>query len=154
MDYLGFFALGGFVGGIVTYGLHSIKGYANFEKAIIIILAAALNGPVVLFIDKIHSGQALSTYCVGLLIALMWAYATVALKNLRNKNPSLRQLGRLHIIGVVLATLISAALVIPPAFRDTWTLEPQAQAPAKPTASNLASESTPHSQMTPTETQK
>jgi hypothetical protein len=121
MDYLGMLCLGGFVGGIVTYGLHLIERFDTFARAVTTILAAALSGSVILFIDKFNTGKALGAYCVGLLVALMWAFGNVALRNVQSKNPSLRILGWAHIVGVVVVTLVVAALFLPSAFREMGT---------------------------------
>ena len=121
MDYLGLLALGGFVGAIVTYGLKFIDGFSSFAQAITIILAAALSGTAIVFLDRFtNKTSALGAYCVGLLVALMWAYARVAVDNIKSDNSSLRLLGWAHIVGVVVVTAVAAALVLPSAFREAW----------------------------------
>lgn len=124
MDYLGLLALGGFVGAVVTYGLKFIDGFGSFAQAVTIILAAALSGTVVLFLDRFaHKTSALGAYSVGLLVALMWAYATVAVEHIKSDNSSLRLLGWAHMLGVVLITVAAAALVVPSAFREAWAVQ-------------------------------
>ena len=121
MDYLGLFALGAFVGAVVTYGLQFIKGYSDFTKGVVTILAAALSGSATAFLDRFSNHtKALGAYSVGLLIALMWAYAAVAVAHIQSADRGLRLLGWAHICGAVLASLTAAALVLPPAFRETW----------------------------------
>ena len=121
LDYLGMFALGGFVGALVTFGLRFITGFPTFAKALTMILGAALSGTVLLFIERLDSGRALGAYCVGLLIALMWAYARLAITHIKSTDRGLKVLGWAHIVGVVLATLVALALVLPPAFREMWS---------------------------------
>ena len=123
MDYLGMFALGGFVGSLVTFGLRFIGNFPTFAKALTMILGAALSGTVLLFIDRLDTGRAMGAYCVGLLISLMWSYARVAMDNLKSSSPAFRALGWAHIVGVVLATLVAAALVLPPAFVEVWNMK-------------------------------
>lgn len=119
MDYLGLFALGGFVGAVATYGLQFIKDYAAFWKALTVILSATLSGAVVVFLDRFtQAGKALGAYSVGLLLALMWAYTGTAVENMKSTNKTIRLLGIGHVAACVLASLIVAALFLPPAFRD------------------------------------
>lgn len=124
MDYLGLFALGGFVGAVATYGLQFIKDYAAFWKALAVILSSALSGAVVVFLDRFtHVDKALGAYSVGLLIALMWAYTGPAIENMKSTNRTIRLLGIGHIAACVLASLIVAALFLPPAFRDVLNVK-------------------------------
>ncbi|MGA7814530.1 hypothetical protein [Caballeronia sp.] len=121
MDFLGLFALGGFVGSIVTYGLRFVQGYDVFVRSITTILAAALSGTAIVFIDRFSAHtSALGAYCVGLVIALMWAYSRIAVEHIGSDKPEIRLLGWAHIFGMVLSSVIAAALVLPPAFRDAW----------------------------------
>lgn len=123
MDYLGLLCLGAFVGTIVTYGMHFITNWDSAAKAMTAILAAALSGASVAFLDHFSKHtEAVGAYCVGLLIALTWLYASVALANIRSDLPSLRLLGWLHLAGVVVINLVAAALVLPPAFRQMWSI--------------------------------
>ena len=121
MDYLGLLALGGFVGAIATYGLRFIESFETFAKALTTIFTAVLSGTVILFLDRFTNvGKALGAYSVGLLLALMWAYVGSAVDNIGSKNASLRLLGWGHIFGVVIVSIVAAALVLPPAFREVW----------------------------------
>ena len=121
MDYLGLFCLGAFVGAIVTYGLKFISGFGTFAQAVTLIMAAALSGTAILFVDKFAGSiVALGAYTVGLLVAQVWAFAAVAMENIKSDNPSLRLLGWVHVVGVITITLIAVALVLPPAFREMW----------------------------------
>jgi hypothetical protein len=118
VDFLGLFSLGAFVGAIVTNGLRFIDGFGSFAQAVTLILAAALSGTSIVFLDRFaNRTNALGAYAVGLMIALMWTYAKVGVDNISSGNPSLRILGWAHIIGVVIATIVAAALILPMAFR-------------------------------------
>jgi hypothetical protein len=121
MDYLGLLSLGGFVGAVVTYGLRFVEGFKVFTQAVATILAAALSGTAIAFLDRFtEHTKALGAYSVGLVIALMWAYSKVAVDNLRSEHKSIRILGVLHLAGMMLATGAALALVLPRAFRDAW----------------------------------
>ena len=100
-----------------------IDGFSSFAQAITIILAAALSGTAIVFLDRFtNKASAFGAYSVGLLVALMWAYAKVAVDHIKSDNPSLRLLGWAHIVGVVLVTVAAAALVLPSAFREAWAM--------------------------------
>jgi hypothetical protein len=121
VDYLGLFSLGAFVGAIVTYGLRFIDGFSSFAQAVTLILAAALSGTSIVFLDRFaNKTPALGAYAVGLMVALMWAYAKVGVENITSENPSLRVLGWAHIVGVVIVSVAAAALVLPGAYREVW----------------------------------
>ena len=94
MDYLGLFSLGAFVGAVVSYGLQFIKSYTDFAKGVVTILTAALSGSATAFLDRFSNHtKALGAYSVGLLIALMWAYAAVVVTHIRSTDGGLRLLG-------------------------------------------------------------
>ncbi|MGE4070720.1 MAG: hypothetical protein AB7E72_06045 [Lysobacterales bacterium] len=121
MDYLGLFALGGFVGALATYGLKFIKDFTVFTKALTIIVTSALSGSVILFLDRFaQATSALGAYSVGLLVALMWAYASSAVEQLHSQDRTIKLLGIAHIAACVLVSLVATALFLPPAFREVW----------------------------------
>ncbi len=76
MAYIGMFALGWFVGSVVTLGFTQAQN--DFLKAGTTILGAALSGVAIAFLDKINAvGNARDSiflYPVGLLIAVPWFY--------------------------------------------------------------------------------
>jgi hypothetical protein len=134
MDYLGLFCLGAFIGALVTYGLKFVEGLAGWQQLLATIITAVFTGAVVAFIDRFKNSPALGAYGVGLLISLLWAYASLALTNVQSSLQSVRILGWAHISGAVLASIIAAALVLPPAFRVAWgppTNPAQVQSPPK-----------------------
>jgi hypothetical protein len=121
MDYLGLFCLGAFIGALVTYGLKFVSGLAAWQQMLATIIAAVFTGAVVTFVDRFKNSPALGAYAVGLLIALMWAYANVAIDNIRSPTRGLQLLGWSHIAGAALASVVAAALVLPPAFQQAWS---------------------------------
>lgn len=120
MDYLGLFCLGGFIGALVTYGLRFVEGLKGWQQLLATIIAAVFTGAVIAFVDRFKASPALGAYAVGLLIALMWAYAQIAVTHIASDRRSTRLLGWAHIVGTTLVTIAAAALVLPPAFRQAW----------------------------------
>ena len=121
MDYLGLFSLGAFVGAIATFGLRFMKDAQTWKQGLFVMIAATLSGTAILFVDRFRNSEALGAYPLGLLISLMWAYADVAIANIKSDGKPSRIVGWLHLIGVTLASLIAAALVLPPAVRKAWS---------------------------------
>jgi hypothetical protein len=120
MDYLGLFCLGSFIGALVTYGLQFAQGLAAWQQMLATIIAAVFTGAVITFVDRFKNSPALGAYAIGLLVALMWAYAKVGVENIRSPLQSVQLLGWGHIGSAVLVSAVAAALVIPPAFRQAW----------------------------------
>ena len=120
MDYLGLFCLGGFIGALVTYGLQFAQALATWQQMLATIIAAVFTGAVITFIERFKNSPALGAYSVGLLVALMWAYAKTAVENVRSPDQAVQMLGWGHIIGAILVSVVAAALVLPPAFHDAW----------------------------------
>lgn len=119
--YLGMLAAGAFVGGLLTLGLDLIQGWATYQKVITFVLSAAFSGVVFNFIGYAGGqkvGNGLFMYPVGLLLALMWFQVPAATANIRGTEGVLHLLGWGHLIALVVITLIAAALVLPPAFRE------------------------------------
>jgi hypothetical protein len=121
MDYVGLFCLGIFVGSIAAVGLKFMTDPANWKQGMTAMILATLSGSSVLFVDRFRSSEAIGTYPMGLLIALIWAYAPVALDNIGSQSRQMRALGWLHLVAVVLATLLSAALIFPYAWTAATT---------------------------------
>jgi len=120
MDYVGLFALGAFVGAIATVGLRYIRSVHTWMQGLATMIAATLSGTALLFVGHFNNSKALGAYPVGLLIALMWAYADVALKNIKSPEKPLRKLGYLHIYGVAAASVLAVGLVLFLSIRDNW----------------------------------
>jgi len=120
MDYLGLFCLGAFIGALVTYGLQFVNGLKNWQQLLTTILAAVFTGAVIVFIDRFQDSHALGAYPVGLLIALMWAYANIAVEHIKSTDKHLKLLGWAHIGAATIVTIVAAALILPPAFHDAW----------------------------------
>ena len=120
MDYLGLLCLGGSIGALAAFGLQFVTRVETWQQMLTTVIAAALAGTVLLFIDRFRSTKALGSYCVDLLLALMWAYANVAIANVKSPDPSIQLLGWLDIGATTLVSIVAAALVPPPAFRDAW----------------------------------
>lgn len=116
--YLGTFCLGGFVGAVVTYGLHLIENYSSFAKAITTILSAALGGVALPFLQNFDVGGAISGYCAGLLIALMWAYAGTAINNIRDNTLRSQIIGWLHLLGTIAVTALGGFIFALPLIVD------------------------------------
>jgi len=122
MDYLGLFSLGCFVGTIATLGVKFMKDVATWKQGLATIIAATLAGTATLFVDRFRSSDALGAYCLGLLIALLWTYADVAVERIQSTIGKIQFLGWLHLVGVILASLGGLALVVPPAVLAAWKI--------------------------------
>jgi hypothetical protein len=120
MDHLGLLCLGGFIGALVTFGLQFVHQLSAWQSLLATIIAAVFTGGVIAFVDRFRHSPALGAYGVGLLIALMWSYSKVGIEDIKSPLVPLQLLGWAHIGGTALATLVAAALVLPPAFRDAW----------------------------------
>jgi Kef-type K+ transport system membrane component KefB len=120
MDYLGLFCLGSFIGALVTYGLQFVNGLENWQQLLATIIAAVFTGAVITFVDRFKNSPALGAYAIGLLVALLWAYAKTGVDNIKSVEQALQWLGWLHIGGSTLISIAAAALFLPPAFRETW----------------------------------
>ncbi len=118
MDYLGLFCLGCFVGSIALVGLQFMTNSAKWKEGMTAMILATLSGSAVLFVDKFRNSPAIGAYPLGLLIALLWTYATVAIKNIRDDHRHIRVLGWLHMAGVVLINILAAALILPRAWAE------------------------------------
>jgi hypothetical protein len=119
---LGMFALGSFIGAILTFGLSLMKTYSNWAVGGATIISSALGGSVVIFIGKYFPdpSASISAYCVGLLIALMWAYTSIALQNIASEKLGLRILGWIHIGASVVCTLLGGLIFAIPRVVDAW----------------------------------
>lgn len=119
---LGMFALGSFIGAILTFGLSLMKTTSNWTVGVATILSSAFGGSVVIFIGKYFPdpSSSISAYCVGLLIALMWAYTSVALKNVGSPQLGLRVLGWLHIVASTVCTILGGLIFVIPRVVDAY----------------------------------
>ena len=120
MDFLGLFCLGAFIGALVTYGLQFVSGLQNWQQLLATIIAAVFTGAVIAFVDRFRTSPALGAYPVGLLVALMWTYANVAVNHIKSPDKHLKMLGWGHIGAATLISVVAAALMLPPAFREAW----------------------------------
>lgn len=124
MDYLGLFCLGClgcFIGALVTYGLPFVNAVQSWQSFIATIIAAVFTGVVIAFVDRFRTSKAVGAYAVGLLVALMWAYSSTAVKLIRDTTDNVFPiLGWAQLAGTVVVTVVAVALVLPPAFRDAW----------------------------------
>jgi hypothetical protein len=101
-----------------------IGTWGDFTKVVTFVIGAAFTGAVFDFIGYLGGpqlGGAIFAYPVGLLLALMWFYGTVAVENIKVENNRSRNLlGWGHMLGLVAINIVAAALVLPPAFHDAW----------------------------------
>jgi len=119
---LGMFALGAFVGAVVTYGLYLIDTFGKFAKSMVPILSAALGVVVVVFIANSDLEGNEYAYCVGLVISLGWAYTPSAIQRIEGNSPAQMTIGGLHIGAVALMSLVAAFIFVWPVLVRTWRL--------------------------------
>jgi hypothetical protein len=119
MAFAGMFALGIFVGGVVTLGLKQAPGSVdNFIKIMGAVLTATFSGTIVAFMDKYKVStddpknfQSFFMYPIGLLVALLWLYFEDVW---HQTNPLLSWGGA---ISIVLISILAAAIALSPRFR-------------------------------------
>ena len=128
MAFAGMFALGIFVGGVVTLGF---KGAAastdNFLKIMGAVLTATFSGAAVTFMDKIKIPEGVDKtdprsffmYPIGLVVALLWLY----FKDVWAWGEGHEILKWVGPGGIVAITLLAMFLALSERFRD-W-LEPK-----------------------------
>jgi hypothetical protein len=51
----------------------------------------------------------------------MWAYIPIAVKNFTSPDPNVHLVGWAQFIGTAVVSIVAAALLLPPAFREAWT---------------------------------
>jgi hypothetical protein len=115
MAFAGMFALGVFVGGIVTLGLKFTSSYDAFIKVMGAVLAATLSGVAVGFMDKYKGSaqpESFFMYPIGLLIALLWLY----FPDVENQTNPLVKWGGM--VSIVIVTIIASFLALGPACRE------------------------------------
>jgi hypothetical protein len=119
MAFAGMFALGIFVGGVVTLGLKQAPSSVdNFIKIMGAVLTATFSGSAVAFMDKYKVPAtdpkdflSFFMYPVGLLVALLWLYFEDVWKQ---TNPLLSWGG---VISIVVITLIATGIALVPKLR-------------------------------------
>jgi len=116
MDYLGLFCLGVFVGTIATFGLRRVASIKDWQTVLGFTLPAVLSGAAMVFIDRFKYSPAFGAYPLGLVCALMWAYTTVSVDNIKNGPPLIRWLAITHLLVAGLLTLAGACVATYPAF--------------------------------------
>jgi hypothetical protein len=125
MDYLGLLTLGAFVGAIAALGVRYINSVESWQKVLLAILPAVLSGVAIAFVERFKYSPALGCYPLGLIIAFLWTYSDIAVKNIgglpTDPNnaasggfPGQRPIGILHLTASALATLSALAIALPP----------------------------------------
>jgi len=121
MAFVGFLALGVFVGCVAVLGFKQAEN--DFAKGGTAILAAALGGVAIAFADKLtpvtKAPDSIFMYPIGLLVAVPWFYMPEVLE--LGKDPTKKGLVRLMywaIVGTVLVTFLAAGLAFIPPFRQ------------------------------------
>lgn len=130
MDYLGLLCLGAFVGSIAALGVRYIKSIDQWEKVLAAVLPAVLSGVALAFVERFKESAALGCYPLGLVLAMLWTYADVAVENAASANSRLALIGWGHIAACVVASLAALTLALIPAMlqlRDISRLEPAAR---------------------------
>lgn len=120
MAYLGFLALGVFVGTLICVAIGKTTNWTDAVKLVTALIGAALSGVVFTFIQWMHNqsfGPSIFMYPVGLAWSLIWLYAYEALINLKEKG-NLQIIGWLHISGMVIATVLVLLLLLSKDFRN------------------------------------
>jgi drug/metabolite transporter (DMT)-like permease len=120
MAYVGFLALGVFVGCVAVLGFKQAEN--DFAKGGTAILAAALGGVAIAFSDKlaavVKAPESIFMYPIGLLVAVPWFYMPEVLKlGDDSSKKGLVRLMYLAIAGTVLVTILAAGLAFIPPFR-------------------------------------
>lgn len=137
MDYLGLLTLGAFVGAIAALGVRYIDSVENWQKVLLAILPAILSGVAIAFVDRFKYSPALGAYPLGLVVAFLWTYSDVAVKNIarlptdpKNANTGgyigQRAIGVLHLLASSIATLAALAIALPPAIKQIdaeWSIK-------------------------------
>lgn len=106
-------------GHLSLYGLKFIGSAGDWKQILLTILGAALSGLVLVFIGRFKTTGALGAYCVGLLVAYMWAYTPTGVEAFQSADPNTHIIGLLHLGGLALISLVSAALFLPTGFPRT-----------------------------------
>jgi hypothetical protein len=120
---LGTFCLGLFVGTVASIGIGLITTFETFGKAVTVILSAALGGVTLAFIQVVRefrTGAAIGAYCAGLLVAILWAYAGIATKNILSPDTPHVVMGYLQMAATVLVTGFGGFLFLLPTLIQTW----------------------------------
>ena len=123
MDYLGLFCLGAFVGTIATFGMRRVESVKDWQTVLGFTLPAVLSGAAMVFVDRFKFSPAFGCYPLGLAAALMWAYTSVAVDNIKADQRSLQILGVLHLLAATAVTACGIAIATVPAvlqLRAEW----------------------------------
>lgn len=125
MDYLGLLTLGAFLGSIAALGARHINSVATWQKFLLAILPAVLSGVTIAFVDRFKYSPAIGCYPLGLIVAFLWTYSDVAVKNIAGLPTEAnvpasggfkgqRAIGILHLAASTLATFAALAIALPP----------------------------------------
>ncbi len=137
MDYLGLLTLGAFVGAIAALGVRYINSVESWQKVLLAILPAVLSGIAITFVDRFKYSPALGCYPLGLVVAFLWTYCDVAVKNIARlptdpndpksgNYPGQFWIGVLHLMASTLASFAALAIVLPPTIvqvRAEWKIK-------------------------------
>lgn len=121
MAFLGLFALGLFVGAVVSLAVKNTKDWTKLKSLFISFFGASFTGLVFVFVDYVGGrglGSALFFYPVGLVVAHLWTFCDRAVEMLKDPNVGLKILGALHVAGVTISTVFVAALLFSPSLRS------------------------------------
>lgn len=123
MDYLGLFCLGVFVGTVATFGMNRVESLKDWQTVLAMTLPAVLSGAAMVFIDRFKYSPAFGCYPLGLAAALVWAYTSRAVQNVKEGRPIVRVLALLHLAAAALVTVAAAFVATVPAYlqlRAEW----------------------------------
>jgi drug/metabolite transporter (DMT)-like permease len=120
MSYVGFLALGVFVGCVAVLGFKQAQN--DFAKGGTAILAAALGGVAIAFANQLgpvaKAPDSIFMYPIGLLVSVPWFYMPDILQLGSDPNrKGLVRLMYLAITGTVIVTMLAAGLAFIPPFR-------------------------------------
>lgn len=113
MEHISLYALGIFVGSIISYSIIQVKNWDKIISIVSGLLSAAVSGAIFIFIDgdlksSDHSGS-IYFYPIGLANSLVWVFTYFS------KNDSYKPY---FLIGVALVTAFALSLIFSPYVRS------------------------------------
>jgi hypothetical protein len=124
MAFVGMFALGIFVGGLVTLGFaNAASSTENFLKVLSAVLTGTFGGAVVAFMDKLNpqpsgakiDGKSFFMYPVGLVVSLLWLYFSDVWEWGKKQGAGLEWIGSGTIVAI---TVFAIAIALLPPLRE------------------------------------